>query len=403
MVRWPPLGLRVGAGTLGYIDQGTGRYQPIAEVPGFTRGLDFAGSLAFVGLSQVRESAVFSGIPITERLAEDERTCGVCVVDLASGQVVALLRFDTTVQEIFAVTVLPGRRWPELINDNDMLLENTSVVPDAALADVPPALRRRSARLSTRRSSAAGGRSRASQWVDQVGIPVIWKKVDIMGRIGARDQGRCGWETGAGRGRRRLWPTVMALAGRALLSTLTVSNTNDSGAGSLRAAVNQANSDNGGDAIVFSSLFNTPRMITLTGDALMLTGTATTTITGPGANLLTINGNNISRVFEIAGGSAAVSGLTITGGNATSGAGGGVWNNDGDLTLTDVVISGNNVTEAGFNLTGGGLASSGGSTTLTNCTLSHNSCIANSGGALSNFAGGTTLTNCTVSGNGAFT
>jgi uncharacterized protein (TIGR03032 family) len=130
-----------GAGTLGYIDPGTGQYQPIAEVPGFTRGLDFAGNLAFVGLSQVRESTAFSGIPITERLGEEERTCGVCVVDLASGQVVALLRFDTTVQEIFAVTVLPGRRWPELINDNETLLENSFVVPDAALVDVPPALR----------------------------------------------------------------------------------------------------------------------------------------------------------------------------------------------------------------------------------------------------------------------
>jgi uncharacterized protein (TIGR03032 family) len=130
-----------GAGTLGFIDPDTGRYQPIAEVPGFTRGLDFVGNLGFVGLSQVRESAIFSGIPITERLTEEERTCGVCVVDLASGQVVALLRFDTTVQEIFAVTVLPGKRWPELINDNDMLLENSFVVPDAALADVPAGLR----------------------------------------------------------------------------------------------------------------------------------------------------------------------------------------------------------------------------------------------------------------------
>ena len=37
-------------------------------VPGFTRGLDFCGPLAFIGLSQVRESAVFSGIPLVERL-----------------------------------------------------------------------------------------------------------------------------------------------------------------------------------------------------------------------------------------------------------------------------------------------------------------------------------------------
>jgi uncharacterized protein (TIGR03032 family) len=130
-----------GAGTLGYVDPNTRRYEPIAEVPGFTRGLDFAGSLAFVGLSQVRESAVFSGIPITDRLTDDERACGVCVVDLTTGRVVALLRFETAVQEVFAVTVLPGRRYPDLINDDDTRLENSFVVPDAALADVPAALR----------------------------------------------------------------------------------------------------------------------------------------------------------------------------------------------------------------------------------------------------------------------
>src|SRR4051795_9239786 len=146
-----------GAGTLGFVDPNTGRYEPIAEVPGFTRGLDFAGDLAFVGLSQVRESAVFSGIPITERLAAEERSCGVCAIDLRSGRVVALLRFETAVQEVFAVTVLPGRRYPDLINDDEKLLENSFVVPDAALADVSPALvERNSFRFSpTSRANAS--------------------------------------------------------------------------------------------------------------------------------------------------------------------------------------------------------------------------------------------------------
>jgi hypothetical protein len=45
------------------------------------------------------------------------------------------------VQEVFAVAVLPGRRYPDLINDDEKLLENSFVVPDAALADVPASLR----------------------------------------------------------------------------------------------------------------------------------------------------------------------------------------------------------------------------------------------------------------------
>ena len=126
-----------GAGTLGYVDPRTGRYEAIALTPGFTRGLDFAGNLAFVGLSQVRETAVFSGIPITERLTAEERTCGVCVIDLTRGEPIALLRFEEGVQEVFAVQVLPARRYPELINDDTKLLENSFVVPNAALVTCP--------------------------------------------------------------------------------------------------------------------------------------------------------------------------------------------------------------------------------------------------------------------------
>ena len=88
---------------------------------------------------------------------------------------------------------------------------------------------------------------------------------------------------------------AMALEGRALLSTLSVSNINDSGAGSLRAAINQTNADRGADTIGFSSLFNTPQEIILTGGTLLLTSTATTTIIGRGANLLTVSGNEASR------------------------------------------------------------------------------------------------------------
>ena len=94
-----------GNGGVAVVDEATGRLTTVAELPGFTRGLDFYEHLAFVGLSQVRESAVFSGIPIAER-ALAERNCGVWVVDIRTGQTVAFLRFEDAVQKVFAVQVL---------------------------------------------------------------------------------------------------------------------------------------------------------------------------------------------------------------------------------------------------------------------------------------------------------
>jgi uncharacterized protein (TIGR03032 family) len=131
--------LESGTGSIGTVDLSASRYEPIAEVPGFTRGLDFHGNLAFVGLSQVRESAVFSGIPLTDRLTE--RTCGVWVVDLPTGRTVAFLRFEDAVQEIFAVQVLPRVRFPDLINDDPKILADSFVLPDDALGQLPEGLR----------------------------------------------------------------------------------------------------------------------------------------------------------------------------------------------------------------------------------------------------------------------
>lgn len=89
-----------------------------------------------MGLSQVRETAVFSGLPLTDRLGESERCCGVWVVDLRDGKTVAFLRFEGGVQEIFAVQVLPGVRFPELLTDDEKVLSSSFVLPNAALADL---------------------------------------------------------------------------------------------------------------------------------------------------------------------------------------------------------------------------------------------------------------------------
>jgi uncharacterized protein (TIGR03032 family) len=127
--------LESGEGSLAQVDLDRGTWQTVTQLPGFTRGLDFYGPLAFIGLSQVRESAVFSGIPLVERLAK--RTCGVWVVHIETGQTLGFLRFEAGVQEIFAVQVLPGRRFPELLEWDDERVATSYVVPDEALADVP--------------------------------------------------------------------------------------------------------------------------------------------------------------------------------------------------------------------------------------------------------------------------
>jgi uncharacterized protein (TIGR03032 family) len=133
--------LESGTGSLGVIDTAAGRYESIVALPGFTRGLDFAGNLAFVGLSQVRETAVFSGVPITQRLSEAERTCGVWVVDIRTGEVVAFVKFEEAVQEIFAVSVLTTCKFPDLINDDPKITGSSFVLPDDAMSAVPESLR----------------------------------------------------------------------------------------------------------------------------------------------------------------------------------------------------------------------------------------------------------------------
>ncbi len=126
--------LESGKGSLAVADLEQGAWQTVAQLPGFTRGLDFYGPLAFIGLSQVRETAIFSGIPLVERLKE--RTCGVWIAHIETGQTLGFLRFEAGVQEIFAVQVLAGMRFSEILEWDDERLAHSYVLPDEALAQV---------------------------------------------------------------------------------------------------------------------------------------------------------------------------------------------------------------------------------------------------------------------------
>ncbi len=102
-------------------------------MPGFARGLDFIGLVAFIGLSQLRETNAFTDIEITE--ANADRQSGVWAVHIGTGNTIGLLKFTGGVQEIFAVQALPGVLFPEVIHEGEFL-HSSYALPDEALREV---------------------------------------------------------------------------------------------------------------------------------------------------------------------------------------------------------------------------------------------------------------------------
>jgi uncharacterized protein (TIGR03032 family) len=119
--------LESGTGRLLLLEPTDGRRQTVAQVPGFARGLALVGPYAFIGLSKIRATSAMDGVPLAAR--RDELKCGVAVVDLRGGRVVALLEFQTAVEEIFDVQLLPGLRFPEVVGFQKEAVHHTFVVP----------------------------------------------------------------------------------------------------------------------------------------------------------------------------------------------------------------------------------------------------------------------------------
>jgi len=116
-----------------------------------------------------------------------------------------------------------------------------------------------------------------------------------------------------------------ALEDRNVPSTLMVENLADSGPGSLRQAILDANALPGADLIRFAPAAS-DGAITLTTGELSFTDAAR--IDGPSAKRLTVSGDDASRIFRIAGAvSVEIEDLTITRGRADNG--GGIWNAGG--------------------------------------------------------------------------
>jgi uncharacterized delta-60 repeat protein len=210
-------------------------------------------------------------------------------------------------------------------------------------------------------------------------------------------------------------------------STVVI-NPNDGGAGSLREAINCANAQPGADTVTFAS--GLTGAITLTSGELFISDAVT--VQGPGAGVLTVSGNNASRVFDLAAGNfnVSISGLTIANGlhrgsdgnNAGPGFGGGILNNNsGTLDIINCTLSGNSAVGGNGSIGGSGIGGAilnadDGTLNIINSTLSGNTARGGTfigsngggggfggGGVIFNHAGAMNLTNSAFVGNAATT
>ena len=205
-----------------------------------------------------------------------------------------------------------------------------------------------------------------------------------------------------------------ALAVLVNATTITVTNTSDNGPSSLRQALANANDGDTIDATGISGV------ITLTSGQLLVDKSVT--INGAGADMLAIDGNMASRIFQVGLGqtreTVTISGLTIrnaqgnfggsifitnvatatiincTVSGSVAGFGGGIFNDAALLTIANTTISGNIASEGGGTYNNGTL-------TITNSTFSGNS-AQSVGGAMFNDKGSLQVTNSTMSNNSAF-
>lgn len=182
--------------------------------------------------------------------------------------------------------------------------------------------------------------------------------------------------------------------------TFTVNNLNDTGAGSLRQAILDANENPGDDTIVFVDGLS--ETIVLTSGQLEITDSLV--IEGSGADVLSVSGNNSSRIFKIISGTVVINGLTLKDGHDTTGNGGGaIITENGTITINACAII-NNVSDSGGG--GGGIRKFGpGVVTIINSLISGNSALdefqQGDGGGIRNDKEKLTLINSTVSNNAA--
>ncbi len=100
-------------GTLAHIDRAAGTWEEVANLGGFVRGMAIHSDIAFVGLSKLRKnSSTFRHL----KIAEESNQSGIRIVHLPTGAIMGEILYQSSVDEIYDVQMIPGRLRPNLLN-----------------------------------------------------------------------------------------------------------------------------------------------------------------------------------------------------------------------------------------------------------------------------------------------
>lgn len=122
-------------GQLIQIDINTGKYEIVAQLKGFVRGMAKRGDYLFIGLSKLRQNAsTFRDLTISKNAIY----CGVEIIHLPTGANVGNIRYQQSVDEIYDVQVIPGVLKPGILNHTTPTHRLALHTPDAGFwADLP--------------------------------------------------------------------------------------------------------------------------------------------------------------------------------------------------------------------------------------------------------------------------
>ena len=110
-----------GTGYFGYLDLKTGKFEAVAFVPGYARGLAFWGNFALVGLSKPRDQT-FSGLELDQTLEDKQAKprCGLVVIDLNTGNIVHWVWIEGQVRELYDIQIIPGVQQASIVDDDQV-------------------------------------------------------------------------------------------------------------------------------------------------------------------------------------------------------------------------------------------------------------------------------------------